>query len=188
LQLPVAATALEEVSEVAVVGRSFEAPFLNVVDVPVMFQPARAPDSSSAVRTRELLAVWSAPFSVTDQEIVEGAVRARLAPPQASKRSIVPAAPLAQPSIVVGKLEPVRFCVVFEVSAAQLVPPFVDLITFPDAPVAKQTVVETQLTLRRSFEVPDVCAVQVEPPSALVITVPAAPTATHTVELGHETP
>jgi hypothetical protein len=100
-QLPVPPAALAAVTVVAVVER-VRAPFVNVVDVPVRFQPARWPDSSSTVRARFVVGVWSAPFNVTDHDAVVGAVSDSEPPAHASKRRMLPPTVTAHPSAAVG--------------------------------------------------------------------------------------
>jgi hypothetical protein len=101
VQLPVPPAALAAVTVVAVVDR-VRAPFVNVVDVPVRFQPARLPDSSSTVSARLVVGVWSVPFNVTDQDAVVGAVRESEPPAHASNRRMLPPTVTAHPSEAVG--------------------------------------------------------------------------------------
>lgn len=85
-QFPVPADADAAVTVVAVTGSVFDAALVKVVDVPVMFQPAWLPVSSSGVKRAVVDRVWFWPFrEAAVNETAPGLVSARLPPPQVVK-------------------------------------------------------------------------------------------------------
>ena len=85
-QLPPVVTVAAAVIEVAVVESVLLAAFVNVVEVPVMFQPAPLPLRSLGVRESVVETVWFVPFTVTPgNETLAGAPSVS-EPPRAGRR------------------------------------------------------------------------------------------------------
>lgn len=162
---------------VAVVGSVFAPAFVKVVDVPVMFQPAPLPDSSSGVSTAFVETVWFVPLRVTDGKLTLGAPTVLLPPPHVVKKSTTPVAATAHPVLELMNDVAANPWVVPDVCVVQFVPPLDVVRIVPEAPTAQHTDVLTQLTPVSAFVVPDVCADHSVPPLVVARIVPDAPTA-----------
>jgi len=88
----VAADELPPVVVVAVVDSDW-VPFETVVDVPVMFQPAPLPRSSSGVRTTLPVVVWSAPLSVSAVNVAEAGATSERPPAEHGGLKVAMTAP-----------------------------------------------------------------------------------------------
>jgi hypothetical protein len=86
-QVPAVAAAEPAVTVVAVVGSVLDAPFRNVVEVPVRFQPLALPLLSVGVNARFVVTLWLEPLSVRPgNAAVDGDVSASEPPERRSPR------------------------------------------------------------------------------------------------------
>jgi hypothetical protein len=101
---------------------------------------------------------------------------------------MVPEAPAAQQSMVLGQETPWSALVVPDVCAAQLVPPLLVVMMVPPAPAAQQEEMDGHVTPWRVLVVPEVCALQLPPlVVATMVALAPAPTAQQVTRLAHET-